>query len=244
MSKAITVVLPPSPEEVALTKTCDELALQAAISRFEIAVKNRVTIGIRDDNELRQVDEILHKIVANGDSLEAAVKPAISAAHARHKALLAIAAPFKMRWAAMRISLENLILGYNRQKAELARRQQAELDKAAAAQKARDEEEARNLLRQGELAKAQEIIERSQMNVAPVIMPSRPVLDHSTPRTGWFVGITDPMEVVKGIVAGTIPLSVIKEWDMGFLKREATKRGGLNWPGITAEPEDKLSVRR
>jgi hypothetical protein len=52
------------------------------------------------------------------------------------------------------------------------------------------------------------------------------------------------MAVVKAIAAGVIPVSVIKDWDLVFIQREAGKLGGLDWPGVEVKQEDKLTVRR
>ena len=246
MSTSVRVVPPASPEVTALANTCKALAEQSALDRFELAVKGRVQIGIRDDNDLRQTDELLHQVVLGADDLEAATKPTISEAFARHKLMIATVKPFKDRWDGMRTNLTNIILKYKRDKEELARRQQAELDRAAEDERRRKEAEARAALRAGDVATAKAAMLDAQSIVAPVLAASSPVLDNSKDRQVWVVSITDPEAVVKGIAAGIIPLSIIKEFDLGFLKREATKRGGLpaTWVGCTAKQEGAISVRR
>lgn len=244
MSSPIRVVAPIPPEVTALAKTCESLAQQHALDRFELAVKARVEHGINDDIELRQADELLHKVVLGGDAIEAATKPAISAAHAVHKALIAEAKRWKERWLGMRSKLERAISDYERRKADLARRQQAEIYRAAEEERRRKAEAARAALRDGDVPTAQALAQEAQTLVAPVLMHAEPKLEHSTKRTVWAAKVTDPKAVVKGIAAGVIPVSVIKEFDMTLIKREAAKRGGLDWPGIEVWQETARGVRR
>lgn len=246
MSTALKVVAPLPPEVTALTKTCEDLAKTDALERFEIAVANRLSIGIANDNDLRLTDELLHSVVLGADAVEAATKPMTSAAYALHKALVAEANKWKARWTTMADGLKGAILKYKRAQEELARRQQAELDRAAAEERQRKEAEAKAALRNGDVAAAQTIMQEAQAIVTPIIADATPMLDNSSTRKPWQVEITDPEAVVKAIAAGTIPLCAIKEFDLGFLKKEATKRGGLpaNWVGIRVWQEEKLSVRR
>jgi len=71
-------------------------------------------------------------------------------------------------------------------------------------------------------------------------------LDNTGSRQVWEVKITDPMALIQAIAAGVVPLSVVKEWDITFLKKEAAKRGGLpaTWEGISAKQEDALTHKR
>jgi hypothetical protein len=252
-SNAIRVVLPPPPEVATLSAQLAALALTSALERFEIAVKNRIEQGIHDDNELRQVDEMLGQIVRNVDALDHAKKECdprvaapISAAHALHKSLLATVKPWKDRWVALRESCDKLILGYNRAKADLARKQQAEIDRAAARQRAEAEATARAALRNGDVAAAKAVMQEAQQIVAPVIMAAAPVLDNTGSRQVWEVKVTDPVALVQAIAAGIVPLSAIWDWDLTFFKREAAKRGGLpaDWTGVSAKQEDALTHKR
>lgn len=242
----VLVVSTRNQAEASLRAACQELAAASSLDRFEIAVKNRVATGIKDDNDLRITDELLVNVMRGADAVEAMAKPATAAAFALHRAMTGIVNEWKSRWTAMADPLKRLMLNYRREKEELARRQQAELDRAAEAERRRKEQEARAALRNGDVSAAQAAMEEAQQIVAPVIAQATPVLDHSSGRKVWEVQITDPDAVVKGIAAGVIPLSAIKEWDLTFLKKEAAKRGGLpaNWGGISAKQVDDLSVRR
>ena len=244
-STSIRVVPPAPPEVVALNKSLTELAQQSALDRFEIAVKSRLAMGIKDDNDLRIVDDMLHQIVLGSDGVDAAAKPMVSAAHALHKALIAAAKPWKDRWEALKTSLDRMILQYNRAKAELARRQQAEIDKAVEAERKRKEDEARLALRSGNMAAAKAAIQEAQTIVAPVIMSGAPVLDNSSTRQVWEVAMVDPLATCRAILAGELPTSVVKEWNMKFFKDEAARRGGLptTW-GVSAKQESALTHHR
>jgi hypothetical protein len=239
---------------VALSTTCQELAQQSSLERFEIAVKGRIQSGIKDDNDLRNTDELLHQVVLNADAVLAATDPVVSELYVKHKAAVAevkkwiyynsTTKRWEGRWGVLREALASIMLKYKREKEDLARRQQAELDRAADDERRRKEAAAREALRNGDLATAKAAMQEAAEVVTPVIMNASPVLDNSKDRTVWVISITDPEALVKAIAAGTVPLSVIKEWDMTFLKKEAAKRGGLNWPGIEAQQESALSVWR
>lgn len=241
---AVKVVAPLPPEVTALANTCQALAQEHALERFELAVKTRLERGINDDNDLRLADEMLSAVARAGDAVEAAARPVISAAHAVHKALLAEAGKWKNRWLAMDGALRKAILKYKADKEALARRQQAELERAAEEERKRREAEARKALRDGNVTAAQELLQQAQAVVAPVIMNATPVLDNSDDRKVWEIEVVDPMAVVQAIVAGTIPLSFIKDWDITLAKKEAGKRKRLDWPGVKAEEKAALRVKR
>jgi hypothetical protein len=244
MSTAIKVVAPVPPEVTALENACQALAQQHALERFELAVKARVQQGIQNDVDLRQTDELLHAVVLGADALEEVVKPPISAAYALHRSMTGAAGKWRKRWEDMRTSLDRLVLDYKRRLRELAERQQRELDRAAEAERQRKAAEAKAAMRNGDVAAAQQAMQESQMIVAPVIAQATPKLDNSNVRLVWEAEITDAEAVAKGIAAGVIPLSVIKEWNLTFVKDEAKRRGGLQWPGIRVWQEEKLSHRR
>ena len=252
MSNGIRVVAPVPPEVTALTETCKRFATDASLERFELAVKGRTEIGIRDDNDLRIVDEINHQCVLAKDSIDqadpkncdAAIKSPISAAHALHKALLGVVKPYVTRWSALIEKTDKMILGYKAKQRELAERQQRELDRAQEEQRKRLEAEARAKLRAGDIEAARAAMEEARTVVALIISMGTPILDNTNDRSQWQAEITDAEAVVKAIAAGTIPISVIKEWDITFLKRKATERGGLNWPGVRTWQENKLTHTR
>jgi hypothetical protein len=265
MSTQLTAPQPPSAEvqlvalrpnvETALRQACEALAQQNSIDRFEIAVQSRIQEGIRNDNDLRLTDELLVNVVRAGDQIVALCKPATAAAFTLHRALTAIqnewigqdgAKRWTGRWGALREKLSSVMLKYKRDKADLERRQNEELERAAAERRRQEEAKARAALRDGDVAGAQAAMQTAQSIVAPVVMPSAPVLDHSTDRKEWVITITDPEAFIKSIAAGIVPLSAVKEFDLFFLKKEAAKRGGLpaNWAGVSARQQDKISVSR
>jgi hypothetical protein len=244
MSTSLKVVAPLPPEVTALAAACQALAKETALDRFELAVKAFLDNGIHNDLDLRRADEMLVNVARGGDAVEAATKPAISAAHALHKALIAEAKRWKDRWTAMDGALRRAILKYKNEQAELARRRQAEIDRAADEERRRKENEARMALRNGDMAAAEALVEEAQSIVAPVISTATPKLDNSTDAQVWVIKITDPLALVKAIAQGVVPLSVIKEFDYALMRKEAKNMGGLNWPGVSARQESALRVRR
>lgn len=244
MSTSLRVVAPLPPEVQALTKACEALAQESALDRFEIAVKQFLEVGIRDDNDLRRADEMLSAVARGGDAVEGATKPVISAAHALHKALIGEAKKWKDRWISMDGALRRAILKYKADQAELARRRQAEIDRAAEEERRRKADEARRAMRDGDIAAAQALVEEARSIVAPVVAQGIPKLDNSNDTQIWVVEITDPMALVHAIAQGVVPLSAVKEFDLALMRREAKKLGGLNWPGVMARQESALRVRR
>lgn len=242
----IRVVPPVQAEVIALDQTCQELGKTSGIDRFEIAVQSMLQRGLKDDSQVRLADELMHQVVLGGDALEAGTKPAISAAHALHKSLIATVAPYKARWAAMRAQIETAILAYNRAKRALVEQQNLELARASDEDRRRREEEARKALRNGDMSGAQAAMQAAQAVVTPMIMNATPALDHSNTRNPWNIEITDLEAFVKCVAAGIIPLSAIKEIDTTLLKTEAKRRGGLpeTWAGVRAWQGEKLSVSR
>jgi hypothetical protein len=238
----------------AVRQMCAGLAEQYSLAKFEIAVKSRVERGINNDNELRQVDELLANVCMAADAVEAATKPVIGQAHSIHKDLVSEAKTWiakndktkkwEGRWGVLREALAGLILDYKRRQADLARRQQEEIERAAAEERKRKEAEARAAMRSGDVQGAQRAMEEARQVMTPVIMQATPVLDHSTTPEVWIIEVTDRMAVIKAVAAGIIPDQVIKELDLTFLKQEATRRGGLNWPGISAKKDLTLRVSR
>ncbi len=252
MSTSITVVSSMQPEVTALAKLCEDSAAEKSLDRYEIAVQSRLKTGIGNDNDLRLADELLVNVMRGADAVDAVAKPYIAAAHALHKSMIATAQPWKTRWAALADSLKGVILKYQAAKAELARRQQAELDKATEEARRRVEAEARAALRNGDVTAATEALQRAQDIVPVAIMPATPVLEYSRGHKHWEVEVVDPMALVKKIAAGTVPLEAIGSFDLVFLRREAIKRGGLpiSWLGPKTAPclrvnqVDSLAVRR
>lgn len=241
---SLRVVPAPDPETMALATICQSVAEECQIDRYELVVKSRLETGINDDNQLREVDTLLAKVNKAKDALEEATRPAISLAFARHRAMTGKVKEFMGRWDVLDGALRKLIIGYKQAKEELARKQQAELDRAAADQRRRLEEEARQAMRDGDISKAQSTQQLAQAVTAPVISQATPVLASTKDREVWEVQITDAMALVKAIAEGVVPLSAIKEFDLVFLRKEAAKRGALAWPGITAKKVPALSVRR
>jgi hypothetical protein len=243
MSTEIRAIVPQQPEVIALVQTCTELATTSQLERFELVVKARVEAGVADDNELRKVDELLREIVRGSDILEEGTAAAISAAHALHKTLIATIKPWRQRWEDMQAALGSLILKYNAAKREQVRLQQQELNRAAEEKRQRELAEARAKMREGDIAGAKLAMQNASVP-APIISQATPKLDHSSTRNPWQAEITDSMAVIKAIAAGTIPISVVKEWDLALLRKEATKLGGLNWPGVRVWQEERLATSR
>jgi len=240
----LELVAKQAPQAQTMAQTCIDLAARDNLARYELAVKARLETGINDDNDLRLADDLLKNVTLGADAIETATRPYISAAHALHKSLISIAGEWKSRWTGMADRLKSAMLAYNKRKAELARRQQLELDAAAEAQRRRLTEEAREALRNGDMNAAKAVFENVRSMVVPIVSQSRPALANSSMRNPWAVEITDKHAFVKAIADGIVPICAIKEFDLGFLKREATTRGGLDWPGVNAWQEEKIAVRR
>jgi hypothetical protein len=258
MSTAIRVVPQPDPEVTALAKTCQILAKQSSLDRFEIAVKSRLERGINDDNELRITDELLHQVVLGGDQVKEVTEPTVSLLFARHREATAEVKKWiwrndktkkwEGRWGVLREALDGLILKYKAAKRELERRQNEELARAAEEERRRKEAEARAALRNGDVATAKAAMQAVAEVVTPVVVGSVPLLDNTGDRQEWVIEVTNSEAVLKNVAAGIIPFSALKRdpWDITFLKKEISRRGGLpaNWTGISVKQVDALTHRR
>ena len=202
-------------------------------------------IGVKNDTDLRDVDELNHQAVLARDAMDLATKPIVSAAWARWRGMGNAVKGWTDRWQKIIDSLDKMILQYQREQKELASRQQAEIERAVEEERQRKAAEAREALRNGDMAAAQEAMRAADSIAAPVVLTARPVLDNTFGREEWVVEVTDPAKLIKAIAAGSAPAEAIKEWNLLLLKREASRRGGLpeEW-GVSAKQEDRLSHRR
>jgi len=131
-----------------------------------------------------------------------------------------------------------------------------EQSKAEAEAKAIADKEREKLLAQaikaeekGKVEKAEELIEKAEMIYdAPVIVPNNiPKTIKSenvstTRRSDIKITIEDPMTVLKGIVAGTIPITVIDFKDQ-VLKAWIKSSGIRHVPGIHIQQINSVSIR-
>ena len=87
-------------------------------------------------------------------------------------------------------------------------------------------------------------------NLAQIINGAlRSTIDAHGPITAEHIGSACKLiigaMVAEDAPAGIVPVSAIKEFDLGLLKKEATRRGGLDgWPGMRAWQGRSLAVRR
>jgi hypothetical protein len=240
-----TLAIAEIPDQIkALQVTCQAVAEQSNLERLEQAVKATVERGINDDHELRQANDLARLAKAGAAELKKESDPVTSYFHGLHKMALAVVNPLSVRFNTMESTLKGLMGKYTLAQEALQRKRQAELEKAAEDERRRLEAEARKEMRNGNVAAAKAAIEQAENTPTPVLATATPILEGTSFRRPWDAKITDPMLVIKGIADGTIPLSVVKEWDIVFLKKEAAKRGGLQWPGVEAWQGIAPAVRR
>jgi hypothetical protein len=232
-----TLAIAEIPDQIkALQVTCQAVAEQSNLERLEQAVKATVERGINDDHELRQANDLARLAKAGAAELKKESDPVTSYFHGLHKMALAVVNPLSVRFNTMESTLKGLMGKYTLAQEALQRKRQAELEKAAEDERRRLEAEARKAMRNGDVV--------AENTPTPVLATATPILEGTSFRRPWDAKITDPMLVIKGIADGTIPLSVVKEWDIVFLKKEAAKRGGLQWPGVEAWQGIAPAVRR
>lgn len=245
-----TAIAPP--EVAALTNTLQALAKTSDLDRYRLVVKAIQERGIRNGIEAQNADELLAEIAGHIDACQSIADPPIAAAHAAHKGLVAIMKKYAYRddkskrwsgyWGELRQALTDLILRYREDERRRAAQQQAELDRAAEALRQQKAEEARKLLRDGNVGAAQAAMQEATAPT-PVIAGGAVKLDNSRSRWPWQVEITDKMALVRAIADGIVPPEAV-DVNESFIKREATSRNGLNWPGVRAWQQEALSVGR
>jgi len=232
------------PDEIrVLQEKCLAVANENNLDRLEQSTRAIAEIGIRDDNQLRQANDVVRVVKIGAKALKDETDPPIGFFHGLHKMAIAAVKPYTDRFAKMETTLKSLMLNYQLEQERLHRKQQEELDRAAAEQRRRLEEEARKAMRNGDVETAREATQQAEAVVTPVLVTATPILSNTSTARTWEAEVTDPVALVKAIAEGVVPMSAIKEFDISFLKREASKRGGLDWPGVRAWQGARLSVR-
>lgn len=241
---AMVKVVPQQPEEIkSLAVRCQSIVEQGGIERLEVAVKTVVERGIETDEQRHNVSDLLKMVKATAQALEKETRPVISYFHGLHKMAVEAVKPFKDRLERMESALNRLASRYDLEKREKARREQEMLARAAEEERRRLEQEALKALRNGQVEQSDKILEQAESIIAPVVVQEKTTGEGEALVQTWEAEVVDPMAVVRAIAEGVVPLDVIKEWNLGFIKREAAKLGGLNWPGIKVTRGARLRVR-
>jgi hypothetical protein len=127
-------------------------------------------------------------------------------------------------------------------------KEKKEREKAEAEEKKRKEElerQAKNWEEKGNVEKAEERREQAE----EVYIPPAPVESTATKAAGqsikvtWSAEVVDLMALVKGVVAGTVPLACI-EANMPVLNKQAVAlKEQFNYPGVKAVSKKGLAIR-
>jgi hypothetical protein len=233
------------PEPIkALQVTCQEVANQSNLDRLEQATLATQERGINNDHELRQANDLIRLAKSGAADLDKETKPVINYFHGLHKLALGVVEPFKTRFGKIEITLKNLMSRYTLEQEALQRKQQQELERAAEDERQRLAKEAAKAMRNGDVAGAKEALAQAEATPTPVLATATPILEGTSFRRPWEVEITDPIALLKDVIDGKAPLSVVKEFDLSFLKKEAAKRGGIPFAGVRAWQGIAPAVRR
>lgn len=233
------------PEQIkALQATCQAIAEQSNLDKLEQATKATVERGINDDHELRQANDLARLAKSGAADLKKESDPVTSYFHGLHKMALAVVNPFSVRYDTIEKTLKRLMGQYTLAQEALQRKRQAELEKAAEDERRRLAAEAAKAMRNGDVAAAKAAIEQAENTPTPVLATATPILEGTSFRRPWDVRITDPLALLADVVAGKAPLSVVKEFDIVLLKKEAAKRGGMPFAGVEAWQGIAPAVRK
>ena len=137
--------------------------------------------------------------------------------------------------------IESIIKPYLQQlkaEQEAEQRRLAEVTESLRKQK---DSEARTAMLEGDMRGAAIFKEQAKSIQTPVLPVESTKLEGLSTRPKKLVTITDPMALVKAIAAGDAPISVIKEWNMVYLRDMAMQ--DVVYPGTTCE-DDVTFARR
>ena len=243
-------VIAAEPQEVQLAKVeAEQVVAKTNIDRLELVIKQFEEAGVHSDLEMERANEILAVIAEGKGRVEDYWNPKVSAAHGLHKMLTTARGEFTKRFDALRERLERPMKSWRREQAEEAARRQREIDLAAETLRKAKEAEARQLMKQGEVAAAQELKQEARAIVAPVLATETVKLDGTRESRPWVVTVENPMALVQAVAMGKVSIEVIKEFNAGWLKRMATAMNDkqtfeLSYPGVKAEQDYSFAVGR
>lgn len=131
------------------------------------------------------------------------------------------------------------------QLAEEAKRREAEAKAQEEARKAQEKLEAKaaKAAEKGKVEKAAALQATAASIVAPIIPSTTPKLAGVSVRVTWRAEVTNLMELVKAVAAGTVPINALQA-DTTFLNTQAkAMKDTLPYPGVKAVQETGLSSR-
>ncbi len=238
-------VIAEQPQEVTTAiEQAEQVVARSNIDRLELAIKAVEEQGVHSEGQMEQANEILLVIAEGKTAVEKYWNPKVSAAHALHKMLTTARGEFTNRFDALRARLEKPMKAFRWAQIEENNRRQREIDQAAETLRKQKEAEARQLMKQGEVAAAKELRTEARAIVAPVLQVETQKLEGNTERQPWMVEVTDPMKLVIAIAEGKVSIEAIKEFNTGWLKKRATEMSGLDYPGVRAWQDISFAVSR
>ena len=235
----------------ALDMTNGNTETAVAVARLEESAttwQERASALIVNDNPtFEQAGEMLRDIKTVLGEIADTCDPVVKAANAAHKAATqqrnTLQGPLKTAETTIKRAMGDYLAKQERERREEEGRQVAEARKA--------EEEAR--LAQAEALEAagdSEAAERTlDAPVTPPPPPPRPAMAAPkvagiAARKTWKARVTDPMALIRGVAAGSVPAKALKI-DEGWLNRQAQAlETELAYPGVEAYSENTIAAGR
>jgi len=131
------------------------------------------------------------------------------------------------------------------QLAEEAKRREAEAKAQEEARKAQEKLEARaaKAAEKGQVEKAAALQATAAAVVSPIIPTTTPKLAGVSTRVTWRAEVTNLMELVKAVAAGSVPLNALQA-DTAFLNNQArAMKDTLAYPGVKAVQDVGIAAR-
>ena len=134
---------------------------------------------------------------------------------------------------------------YLREQERIRIQKQQEEQRKAEALKKRRMTQAAKAMANGDQAKAQELVEKAHAQDVAVVAPEAEAAEGSHTTTTWKAEVTDPLALIKGIAAGTVP------WDPEMVSfkqsvldsKARSLKDKVKWPGVRFYPDTKVSIR-
>lgn len=219
------------------------------IETSEIAAASSATLTAAQNFKIttaQQYEEAggqLKGIMALKKKIADTFDPHIKRAFEAHRSLVAEKKTHETPLQTAEALLKRAMLGY--QLAEEQKRREAEARAQEEARKEREKLEARaaKAAAAGKEEKAAALATAASAVVAPIVMPTTPKVSGISTRTTYRAEVSNLMELVKAVAAGTVPLMALQA-NQTFLNNQArAMKETLAYPGVRPVQETGLASR-
>jgi hypothetical protein len=140
--------------------------------------------------------------------------------------------------------LSDAVLTWNREESARQAAAQAQLQALADKEREKLEKRADRAEASGKTEKAEELRQVASTVVAPIAAAAIPVSGAMGVRKVWKARVTDKTALIKAVVEGKVPESVLLIDESALNKIAAALKGSLNYPGVQPYEDESLARSR